>query len=165
MASSSKAMDTIAAIATAAGRGGVGIVRVSGPACQDIAKSILGKIPKPRVAEYLAFKNKEQQPIDLGLALFFKSPNSFTGEDVLELHGHGGSVVLDLLLKEALAQGARMARPGEFSERAFLNGKLDLAQAEAIADLIIARPARLLVLPFVHFRVSFPAKFASWCRS
>lgn len=136
MASSSKAMDTIAAIATAAGRGGVGIVRVSGPACQDIAKSILGKIPKPRVAEYLAFKNKEQQTIDLGLALFFKSPNSFTGEDVLELHGHGGSVVLDLLLKETLAQGARMARPGEFSERAFLNGKLDLAQAEAIADLI-----------------------------
>lgn len=136
MASSSTAMDTIAAIATPAGRGGVGIVRVSGPASEHIAKSILGKVPNPRVAEYLPFKNKEHQTIDLGLALFFKSPNSFTGENVLELHGHGGSVVLDMLLKETLSLGARMARPGEFSERAFLNGKLDLAQAEAIADLI-----------------------------
>lgn len=136
MANPVKAMDTIAAIATPAGRGGVGIVRISGPNCQKIAKAILGKVPAPRVAEYLPFKNTEHQTIDIGLALFFAGPKSFTGEDVLELHGHGGSVVLDMLLQEVLLNGARMARPGEFSERAFLNGKLDLAQAEAIADLI-----------------------------
>jgi len=136
MASPQKAMDTIAAIATPAGRGGVGIVRISGPRSGDIAKAILGKLPAPRVAEYLPFKNAEQQVLDIGLALFFVSPKSFTGEDVLELHGHGGSVVMDMLLQEVLSLGARVARPGEFSERAFLNGKLDLAQAEAIADLI-----------------------------
>jgi len=136
MASSSKAMDTIAAIATPAGRGGVGIVRVSGPNCRQIASAILGKVPRPRFAEYLPFKNTDRQTIDIGLAIFFAGPKSFTGEDVLELQGHGGSVVLDMLLQEVLSQGARMARPGEFSERAFLNGKLDLAQAEAIADLI-----------------------------
>lgn len=136
MASSMEAMDTIAAIATPAGRGGVGIIRVSGPASKHIAKAILGKVPQPRVAEYLPFKDVEQQTIDIGLALYFESPKSFTGEDVLELHGHGGSVVLDMLLQQVLLHGARMARPGEFSERAFLNGKLDLTQAEAIADLI-----------------------------
>ena len=136
MASSSSAMDSIAAIATPAGRGGVGIVRVSGPRSQEIARQILGKVPKPRVAEYLTFKDSNQQTIDVGLALLFIAPKSFTGEDVLELHGHGGSVVMDILLKEVLSLGARMANPGEFSERAFLNGKLDLAQAEAIADLI-----------------------------
>jgi len=136
MASPAKAMDTIAAVATPAGSGGVGIVRVSGPQSQKIARAILGKVPNPRVAEYLPFKNSDQQTIDIGLALYFAQPKSFTGEDVLELHGHGGSVVMDMLLQEVLAQGARMARPGEFSERAFLNGKLDLAQAEAIADLI-----------------------------
>ncbi|WP_455376403.1 tRNA uridine-5-carboxymethylaminomethyl(34) synthesis GTPase MnmE [Kaarinaea lacus] len=136
MASSPKAMDTIAAIATPAGRGGVGIVRVSGPLSTQIATAILGKLPQPRVAEYLPFKNSDHQIIDIGLALFFASPKSFTGEDVLELHGHGGSIVMDMLLQEVLSQGARIARPGEFSERAFLNGKLDLTQAEAIADLI-----------------------------
>ena len=136
MADSQKAMDTIAAVATPAGRGGVGIVRVSGPRSADIALSILGKHPEPRFAEYRPFKNTAGQIIDIGLALFFVSPKSFTGEDVLELHGHGGSVVMDMLLQEVLSLGARMARPGEFSERAFLNGKLDLAQAEAIADLI-----------------------------
>lgn len=136
MAISAKAMDTIAAIATPAGRGGVGIVRVSGPHCENIAKAVLGKLPEPRVAEYLPFKNSDQQIVDIGLALYFVSPKSFTGEDVLELHGHGGSIVMDMLLQEVLSQGARLARPGEFSERAFLNGKLDLAQAEAIADLI-----------------------------
>ena len=136
MAGSQKAMDTIAAVATPAGRGGVGIVRVSGQRCADIARAILGKLPEPRFAEYLPFKNTDRQIIDIGLALFFVSPKSFTGEDVLELHGHGGSVVMDMLLQEVLSLGARMARPGEFSERAFLNGKLDLTQAEAIADLI-----------------------------
>jgi tRNA modification GTPase len=129
-------MDTIAAVATPAGRGGVGIVRVSGPRSQEIAKHILGKTPEPRLAEYLTFKDSNQQTIDVGLALLFIAPRSFTGEDVLELQGHGGSVVMDILLKEVLSLGARMANPGEFSERAFLNGKLDLAQAEAIADLI-----------------------------
>jgi len=136
MASASIAMDTIAAIATPAGRGGVGIIRVSGPRCQEIAQSLLGKLPQPRYAEYLPFKDRNNQTLDIGLALLFSEPRSFTGEDVLELHGHGGPVVLDLLLQEVLYLGARIARPGEFSERAFLNGKLDLAQAEAIADLI-----------------------------
>lgn len=130
--------DTIAAVATAQGRGGVGIVRVSGPAAQAIARSITGRALVPRYAQYCPFESAEGQVIDEGLALFFQGPHSFTGEDVLELQGHGGPVVMDLLLRECLALGARQARPGEFSERAFLNDKLDLAQAEAIADLIEA---------------------------
>ncbi|GGM11213.1 tRNA modification GTPase MnmE [Pseudomonas asuensis] len=130
--------DTIAAIATATGRGGVGIVRVSGPAVTTIAKAICGRVLKPRYAHYGPFKDTAGLTLDEGIALFFPGPNSFTGEDVLELQGHGGPVVLDLILKEVIALGARSARPGEFSERAFLNDKLDLAQAEAIADLIEA---------------------------
>jgi tRNA modification GTPase len=130
--------DTIAAIATAAGRGGVGIVRVSGTAAARIAESVCGRDLKPRYAHYGPFKDAQGLTLDEGIALFFPGPHSFTGEDVLELQGHGGPVVLDLLLKEIVAQGARLARPGEFSERAFLNDKLDLAQAEAIADLIEA---------------------------
>lgn len=131
-----KPSHTIAAIATAHGRGGVGIVRVSGNEVQNIAKAILRQLPLPRVATLLPFLDAEQAPIDDGIALYFPNPHSFTGEDVLELQGHGGPVVLDMLLKRCLELGAEIAKPGEFSERAFLNDKLDLAQAEAIADLI-----------------------------
>ncbi|MBI3570864.1 MAG: tRNA uridine-5-carboxymethylaminomethyl(34) synthesis GTPase MnmE [Gammaproteobacteria bacterium] len=130
--------DTIVAIATPPGRGGIGVVRVSGPAARHIAENMLGKLPQPRHATFANFLDAANQPIDQGLALFFPAPHSFTGEDVLELHGHGGPVVLDMLLTRALELGARLALPGEFSERAFLNGKLDLAQAEAVADLIEA---------------------------
>lgn len=129
---------TIAAIATAPGRGGVGIIRVSGPKSTDIASAMLGFKPTPRHAHYCDFKDASGNCLDQGLALFFPGPNSFTGEDVLELQGHGGPVILDLLLKEVLRHGAAIAKPGEFSERAYLNDKLDLAQAEAIADLIDA---------------------------
>jgi len=130
--------DTIAAIATPPGRGGVGIIRVSGPLVTQIGKTILGKLPQPRFADYLPFLDQNNEVIDSGLALYFVGPNSFTGEDVLELQGHGGPVVMDILLQRVLGLGARIAHPGEFSERAFLNDKVDLAQAEAIADLIEA---------------------------
>ena len=131
--------DTIVAQATPPGRGGVGILRVSGPKAQDVAKAVLGILPKPRYAHYLPFLASDGTTLDEGIALFFPNPHSFTGEDVLELQGHGGPVILDLLLKRILdIPGVRIARPGEFSERAFLNDKLDLAQAEAIADLIDA---------------------------
>ncbi len=130
---------TIAAQATAPGRGGVGIIRVSGPEAKNVAQTILGKIPKIRKAEYLSFKSSDQNVIDKGIALFFQSPNSFTGEDIIEFQGHGGPVILDMLLKEILSlPKIVMAKPGEFSEQAFLNDKLDLTQAEAIADLINA---------------------------
>lgn len=132
----SQTADTIAAIATAPGQAGVGIVRVSGPAAADIARQMLGFIPKPRYAHYGPFLDQDGGLIDEGIGLFFPNPHSFTGEDVFELQGHGGTVILDLLLREVCSYGARLARPGEFSERAFLNDKLDLAQAEAIADLI-----------------------------
>ena len=134
--------DTIAAIATAQGRGGVGIVRVSGPLAKYIAEQMTGRELKPRYAHYGPFYTADQQAIDQGLALYFVGPNSFTGEDILELQGHGGPVVLDMLLQRCVDLGARLARPGEFSERAFLNDKLDLAQAEAIADLIEASSAQ-----------------------
>jgi tRNA modification GTPase len=130
--------ETIAAVATAQGRGGVGIVRVSGPLAQSIALAVGGCELKPRYAHYGPFNDANGQVLDQGLALYFPGPHSFTGEDVLELQGHGGPVVLDLLLRRCVQLGARLARPGEFSERAFLNDKLDLAQAEAIADLIEA---------------------------
>lgn len=130
--------ETIAAVATAQGRGGVGIVRVSGPQAAHIAQAVAGRQLKPRYAHYGPFHDASGATLDEGLALYFPGPNSFTGEDVLELQGHGGPVVLDLLLRRCLELGARQARPGEFSERAFLNDKLDLAQAEAIADLIEA---------------------------
>ena len=128
--------DTITAIATPSGRGGVGIVRISGNQVKLIAKEIIGQPLKPRYAHYCPFRDKDQTAIDYGIALYFPAPHSFTGEDVLELQGHGGQVVLDMLLKRCLTLGARMARPGEFSERAYLNDKIDLAQAEAIVDLI-----------------------------
>ena len=131
--------DTIVAQATPPGRGGVGILRVSGPKAALIAETVLGKQPKPRYADYLPFRDVDSSVIDQGIAIYFPGPNSFTGEDVLELQGHGGPVILDLLLRRILTvDGIRIANPGEFSERAFLNDKLDLAQAEAIADLIDA---------------------------
>ncbi len=130
--------DTIAAIATATGLGGVGIVRISGKNAAKIGEKLLKSIPKPRLADYGPFLGENGETIDMGLALYFVAPNSFTGEDVLELQGHGGKVVLDRLLKRTLALGARLAHPGEFAERAFLNNKMDLTQAEAIADLIEA---------------------------
>ncbi len=131
-------LDTIVAEASPAGRGGVSIIRISGPEVKSIAEALLGSLPSPRQARLFSFKDKTNRILDQGLALFFPQPNSFTSEDVLELQGHGGPVIVNLLIKTILDLGARMARPGEFSERAFLNGKLDLAQAEAIADLIHA---------------------------
>jgi tRNA modification GTPase len=128
--------DTIAAIATPPGNGGVGIIRISGPAVNDIARHLVLKSLKPRYALFSNFLDADGSVIDSGLILYFPGPASFTGEDVLELQGHGGSVVLDMLLRRVLALGARLANPGEFSQRAFLNNKIDLAQAEAIADLI-----------------------------
>ena len=133
--------DTIVAAATPPGRGGIGIVRISGPATRTIAESMLGRVPRPRYADTAVFSDRDGRAIDTGLALFFPAPRSFTGEDVLELHGHGGPVVMDLVIRRAVELGARPARPGEFSERAFLNDKIDLAQAEAIADLIGAGSA------------------------
>lgn len=130
--------DTIAAIATPSGNGGVGIVRVSGSQAKDIAHALLGFVPKPRYASFTPFFDEKKQVLDKGIALYFAAPNSFTGEDVLELQAHGGSVILDMLLQQVLQKGARPARAGEFSERAFINDKLDLTQAEAIADLIHA---------------------------
>jgi tRNA modification GTPase len=128
--------DTIAAIATPPGNGGVGVIRISGPAVTDIAAGLSSKKLKPRYARYVSFVDADGGAIDSGLVLYFPAPASFTGEDVLELQGHGGRVVLDMLLRRVLALGARLAGPGEFSQRAYLNNKLDLAQAEAIADLI-----------------------------
>ncbi len=129
--------DTIAALATPPGRGGVGIIRISGSYAQAIAQSILGnKLPATRYADYRTFEAADGTAIDAGLAIVFEAPHSFTGEDVVELQGHGGPVVMDMLLQRVLALGARLAQPGEFSQRAYLNDKLDLAQAEAIADLI-----------------------------
>lgn len=133
--------DTIVAIATPNGRGGIGVVRVSGAAVPGIARALCGIVPEPRRAHYVTFADAAGAPIDRGLALYFPAPHSFTGEDVLELHAHGSPVALDALVRRACALGARPARAGEFSERAFLNGKLDLAQAEAVADLIAAGSA------------------------
>lgn len=130
--------DTIVAAATPPGRGGIGIVRVSGPGARAIARAMLGRLPRGRVATLASFQGEDGAIIDSGIALWFPKPRSYTGEDVLELHGHGSPVVMDMLIARAIALGARMARPGEFSERAFLNDRLDLSQAEAIADLIDA---------------------------
>jgi tRNA modification GTPase len=130
--------DLIAAIATAPGRGGVGVVRVSGADIAPLAVAILGRLPEARHATYTRFLDSQGEVLDEGIALIFTAPHSFTGEHVLELQGHGGPVVLNLILERCLELGARLAEPGEFSRRAFLNGKLDLAQAEAVADLIDA---------------------------
>src|SRR3569832_822792 len=128
--------DTIAAIATPPGRGRVGIVLVSGPESPSIAAAILVRVPPPRLADYRVFRYSDGSTIYHGLALYFPAPHSYTGEVVLELHGHGGPMVLDLVMQRVLALGARSARPGEFTDRAFLNDKMDLVQAEAVAGLI-----------------------------
>jgi len=130
--------NTICALASALGQGGIGVVRVSGPLAIEIAKQMLGHVPKARYAHYGSFFNQEGVEIDKGVALFFPGPHSFTGDDVLELQGHGGILVMRSLLEAAMALGATAAEPGEFSKRAFLNGKMDLVQAEAVADIIDA---------------------------
>lgn len=133
--------DTIAAIATPPGRGGIGVVRVSGPRSAAIAEAVCGRLPEPRQAALRRFRAANGEMLDQGMVLYFPAPHSFTGEAVVEFQGHGGPVVLDLLLARIVELGARLARPGEFSERAFLSDKLDLAQAEAIADLIASDTA------------------------
>jgi tRNA modification GTPase len=133
--------DTIAAIATAPGRGGIGVVRVSGSGLGEFALTLTGRTPRPRIATLARFRDADGEAIDEGVLLYFPAPASFTGEDVVELQGHGGPVVMQLLLERCLALGARLAEPGEFTRRAFLNGKLDLAQAESVADLIEASTA------------------------
>jgi len=132
----SNSADTICAVATPAGAGGLGIVRVSGPGVPEISRILMGFLPSPRYATLADFTDSEDEVIDSGIALYFPAPHSFTGEHVLELQGHGGAFILQRLMRRVLNLGARAARPGEFSERAFLNNKLDLVQAEAIADLI-----------------------------
>ncbi len=130
--------DTIAAIATAPGRGGVGVVRISGSGVRDLMQGVLSKSVEPRTASLCGFLDREGRPMDSGIALYFQGPHSYTGEDVLELQGHGGQVVLGMLLERCLELGARLAEPGEFTQRAFLNDRIDLAQAESVADLIDA---------------------------
>jgi tRNA modification GTPase len=130
--------DTIAAVATPTGRGGIGVVRVSGPAVSSISKKVLGVLPEPRHATHATFRDASGAAVDDGIAVYFAAPHSYTGEAVLELQGHGGPVVMQALLAACLDAGARLAEPGEFTRRAFLEGKLDLAQAEAVADLIDA---------------------------
>jgi len=132
------ARDTIAAIATAAGRGAIGVVRLSGVKVPGIARKLLGRVPEPRRATLASFRSALGEPQDRGIALYFPAPHSYTGEPMLELHGHGGAMVMQLVLRACLDAGARLAEPGEFTQRAFLEGKLDLAQAEAVADLIDA---------------------------
>jgi tRNA modification GTPase len=138
MPSDDVARDTIAAVATPAGRGGIGIVRISGPAVPRVAGAVIGGLPAARRATLARFTDARGQVVDEGIALYFRAPHSYTGEEVLELHGHGGPVVMQMLLAACLDAGARLAEPGEFTRRAFLEGRLDLAQAEAVADLINA---------------------------
>lgn len=138
MARPNQRNDVIAAIATAPGRGGIGVVRVSGSNLASFAQTITGRIPKPRLASLANFMDSEQHPIDQGLLLYFPAPHSYTGEDVIELQGHGGPVVMQMLLSRCVELGARLAEPGEFTRRAFLNDRLDLAQAEGVVDLIDA---------------------------
>ena len=128
--------ETIAAIATPPGRGGIGVIRVSGTGVEKLAGRLIGQLPRPREATLTSFKDTAGNVLDRGIAIFYPAPGSYTGEDVLELQGHGGPVLMQLLLEQCLKSGARIARPGEFTERAFLNRKMDLAQAEAVADLI-----------------------------
>ena len=138
---STKPVDTIAAIATASGAGGIGVVRVSGPSAKEIADGVLGSSPAPRHAAYLDFKQANGDLIDRGIAIFYPNPHSYTGEDVLELQAHGGTALMQILLARCIELGARQAEPGEFTRRAYLNDKIDLAQAEAVADVINAATA------------------------
>src|SRR6187551_2444256 len=130
--------DTIAAIATASGAGGIGVVRVSGALSQHIATQVLGACPAPRHAAYLPFYDAQHHLIDRGIAIYYQNPHSYTGEDVLELQAHGGTALMQILLLRCIELGARQAEPGEFTKRAYLNDKIDLAQAEAVADVINA---------------------------
>lgn len=141
MTEAGSSQPVIAALATPPGRGGIGVIRLSGPALETYARALTGHVPHPRQASYRRFLDADGSVIDQGMLIFFPAPRSYTGEDVLELQGHGGPVIMHLLLERCLALGARLAGPGEFSKRAFLNGKLDLAQAEAVADLIEASSA------------------------
>src|SRR5882762_6955172 len=152
--------DTIAAIASPAGRGAVGVIRVSGPLVPQIATAILGCVPAPRQARFSSFLDAQGRSVDEGLALYFPAPASYTGEHVLELHGHGGALIVDMVLQRLLELGCRMARPGEFSERAFLNGKIDIAQAEAIADLIDAGTAAAARAAVRSLQGEFSARIA-----
>jgi tRNA modification GTPase len=152
--------DTIAAIASAAGRGAVGVIRVSGPLVPQIAIGMLGALPAPREARLSSFLDAQGRSVDQGIALYFPAPASYTGEHVLEIQGHGGVVVVDMLLQRLLELGCRMARPGEFSERAFLNGKIDIAQAEAIADLIDAGTAAAARAAVRSLQGEFSARIA-----
>lgn len=151
-------VDTIAAIATAQGRGGVGVVRISGRGIEDLARGVLGKLPTPRHATYGDFLDHNGETLDQGIALYFPAPHSYTGEDVLELQGHGGPAVLQLLLQRCLDLGARLAQPGEFTRRAYLNDKLDLAQAESVADLIEANTAQAARSAMRSLRGEFSAE-------
>ncbi len=150
--------DAIAAIATAQGRGGVGVVRVSGRGIEDLARGVLGKLPAARHATYGDFLDQNGETLDQGIALYFPAPHSYTGEDVLELQGHGGPAVLQLLLQRCLDLGARLAQPGEFTRRAYLNDKLDLAQAESVADLIEANTAQAARSAMRSLRGEFSAE-------
>ena len=150
--------DTIAAIATAPGLGGISIVRISGPRSLAIAAQLTGTLPEPRMARCAQFKDPEGATLDEGLLLYFKAPNSYTGEDVVELHGHGGLMAPQMLLHAALDQGARLARPGEFTQRAYLKGKLDLAQAEAVADLVESRSSRAVKMAIRSLQGVFSAE-------
>jgi tRNA modification GTPase len=150
--------DTIAAIASAPGRGAIGIIRVSGPKVPEIAQALLGTVPAPRVASVLRFLAADGSALDEGVVLYFPAPASFTGEHVLELQGHGGAIVLDLVMQRLFALGCRAALPGEFSERAFVNGKIDIAQAEAVADLIDAGSAAAARAAVRSMRGEFSAR-------
>ena len=153
--------DTIVAIASAPGRGAVGVIRVSGSKIPQIAAGILGQLPAPRRAALCKFLDAHGASLDEGLALYFPAPASYTGEAVLELQGHGGALIVDLVLKRLLELGCRMARPGEFTERAFLNGKIDIAQAEAIADLIEAGSAAAARAAVRSLQGEFSARVAA----
>lgn len=158
------AADIIAAVATAPGRGGIGVVRVSGYDLRPLMAAILGSTPKPRIATRSVFLAADASQIDNGIALYFPGPASFTGEDVLELQGHGGPVVLGMLLRRCLQLGARLAEPGEFTRRAFLNDKMDLAQAEAVADLIEAASERAVRSAQRSLSGEFSAQVSSLAR-
>jgi tRNA modification GTPase len=149
--------DTIAAVATAQGRGGVGVVRISGRNVQALSEGILGLLPRPRHATFCNFLDNKGDVLDQGIALYFPAPHSYTGEDVLELQGHGGPAVLQLILQRCLDLGGRLAQPGEFTRRAFLNDKLDLAQAESVADLIDANTAEAAKSAMRSLRGEFSA--------
>lgn len=151
-------VETIVALATPPGRGGVAIIRVSGPNVLSIIENIIGKVPTPRYAHFANFKDSRGVAIDQGLSVFFKAPFSFTGEDVLELHCHGGPAIIDILIQRILSLGTRLAKPGEFSERAFLNNKIDLIQAEAIADLIAASSEQAVRSAFRSLQGEFSKK-------